>query len=149
MKRPNRLAQYDSEKWVRQERVRETIFLFSPHPKIPEYLSNRARAAESPEANSQAPPENVSAATNSELAATQPGPRLCGDPVKAIPAERATSSGGMGRLSPIPCLPGAEQSRIEVEPVEVHDLVPSGDEIRDKFRFAILASVDLGNGSQL
>ncbi len=37
----------------------------------------------------------------------------------------------------------------EVEAIEVHDFVPSGDEVFDEFSRGIVAGIDFGNGPEL
>jgi hypothetical protein len=42
---------------------------------------------------------------------------------------------------------GIPDGRVEIEPVEIHDLVPRGDEIANEFPVRIAAGVDFGEGS--
>src|SRR5580700_3574286 len=51
-----------------------------------------------------------------------------------------------GWLAPLTCFSGLAG---QVEPVEVHDLVPGRDEVSDELLLGVIAGVDLGDGPQL
>lgn len=38
---------------------------------------------------------------------------------------------------------------LQVEPVEIHDFIPGGNEILNEFFLAIVAGVDFGDGAEL